>query len=201
VFEDGLPARKEYRHFRVRSVEGQDDFASLREVIGRRLANAREGTGRFGELPDLMLIDGGRGQLSAALEAVRLSGIEGLAVASVAKKEEEIFLPGNVQPVRLDRRSAALRLVQHVRDEAHRFAVTYHRKLRGKGSLASLLDSVPGIGPARRARLIRHFGSVEEMRRLSVEELARAPGMNRAVAAALYERLHEGEDGEGVHAA
>ncbi len=201
VFEDGLPARKEYRHFRVRTVEGQDDFASMREVISRRLANAREGSGRFGELPDLMLIDGGRGQLSAALEAVRESGIEGLSVASLAKKEEEIFLPGSPDPVRLERHSAALRLVQHVRDEAHRFAVTYHRKLRGKGSLASLLDGVPGIGPARRARLVREFGSVEEMRKLTIEDLARAPGMNRTVAAALYARLHSGENGEGAHAA
>ncbi len=201
VFEDGMPARKEYRHFRVRSVEGQDDFASLKEVIGRRLKNAREGEGRFGELPDLMLIDGGRGQLSAALEAVRESGLEGLSVASLAKREEEIFLPGSAVPVRLERHSAALRLVQHVRDEAHRFAVTYHRKLRGRGSLASVLDGVPGIGPARRSRLVRHFGSVEEMKKLSEDELARAPGMNRTVARELYRRLHPEEREEDASAA
>jgi len=197
VFEDGLAAKKEYRHFRIRTVEGQDDFASMSEVIGRRLARTREGDGRFGELADLMIIDGGQGQLSAALAAVRESGEEGMSVVSIAKKEEEIYVPGRLEPIRLARRSSALQLVQRIRDEAHRFALSYHRKLRGKGSLRSELDGIPGIGPARRKLLIQTFGSLEEIRKLSPGELAGVPGMSQAAASALHARLHSGRKDEG----
>lgn len=195
VFEDGLPAKSEYRHFRVRTVKGQDDFASMKEVISRRLARAAEGDHRFEELPDLMLIDGGKGQLSAALQAVEESGQEGFALASLAKKEEEIFLPGCIEPILLPRHSAALRMVQHIRDEAHRFAITYHRKLRGKGSLRSELDGVPGIGPTRRMKLVQYFGSLAEMRSKTADELAKAPGMTRTAAEALHRHLHGENNG------
>lgn len=200
VFEDGRPAKSEYRHFRIRTVQGQDDFASMKEVLGRRLARAAEGDERFSSLPDLMLIDGGKGQLGAALEALQHSGQEDVSLASLAKREEELYVPGRPDPIRLPRHCAGLRLVQHIRDEAHRFAITYHRKLRGKGSLVSALDGVPGIGQARRTKLMRHFGTLEAIRKASLEELASAPGMNRAVAAKLYEHLRS-DDGPGERAA
>ena len=190
VFEGGRPAKKEYRHFRIRTVEGQDDFASVKEVIGRRLKRAQDSDDRFADLPDLMLIDGGKGQLAAALEAVADSNEEGIALASLAKREEEVFVPGRPDAIRLPRHTPGLRLLQHIRDEAHRFALAYHRKLRGKGSLHSELDDVPGIGPTRRTRLIRAFGSLEAIRKASRDDLAKAPGMNKTAAARLYERLH-----------
>ncbi len=190
VFEGGRPAKGQYRQFRIRTVDGQDDFASMKEVIGRRLKRAQDSDDRFADLPDLMLIDGGKGQLAAALEAVADSGEEGIALASLAKREEEVFVPGRPDAIRLPRHTPGLRLLQHIRDEAHRFALAYHRTLRGKGSLRSELDDVPGIGPTRRTRLIRAFGSLEAIRKASREDLAKAPGMNKTVAAQLYERLH-----------
>lgn len=190
VFENGRPAKAQYRHFRIKTVEGPDDFASLKEVLGRRLARAKEGHEKFRDMPDLIIIDGGKGQLSAAMEAVRESGEEGLVVVSLAKREEEIFVPGQAAPIRLDRRSQALHLVQHIRDEAHRFAITYHRSLRGKGSLRSELDNIPGIGKTRRTQLIKHFGSVAEIRKATLEEIAGAPSMNSPAARLLFEHLH-----------
>ncbi len=190
VFEGGRPAKGQYRQFRIRTVDGQDDFASMKEVIGRRLKRAQDSDDRFADLPDLMLIDGGKGQLAAALEAVADSNEEGIALASLAKREEEVFVPGRPDAIRLPRHTPGLRLLQHIRDEAHRFALAYHRKLRGKGSLHSELDDVPGIGPTRRTRLIRAFGSLEAIRKASRDDLAKAPGMNKTAAARLYERLH-----------
>lgn len=191
VFESGRPSKKDYRQFRIRTVEGQDDFASMKEVVSRRLSRAKAGDEKFSDLPDLILIDGGKGQLAAAMEAVQDAQEEGIALASLAKREEEVYLPGRPAPVRLARHTPGLRLLQHIRDEAHRFALSYHRKLRGKGSLRSELDEVPGIGPTRRTKLIRHFGSLGAMRQASEEELSKAPGMNRAAARRLFARLHE----------
>lgn len=196
VFEEGIPAKREYRHFRIRSVEGQDDFASMKEMISRRLARGAAGDERFSNLPDLMLIDGGKGQLGAALEAVAESGEEELNLASLAKKEEEIFLPGRPDSIRLPRHSPALRLVQHIRDEAHRFAITYHRKLRGKGSLRSILEGIPGVGPARRACLLKHFKSFANLKQATIEEIASVEGMTRPAAVRVYQQLHSnGETG------
>lgn len=169
VFESGLPSKVNYRHFRIKTVMGQDDFAGMKEVITRRLAKAKTDNGGFSNLPDLMLIDGGKGQLGAALEALIDAEEEGVAVASLAKKEEEIFLPGRVDAIRLPKHTAALRLVQQIRDEAHRFALSYHRKLRGKGSLHSELDDVPGIGKTRRIKLLRHYGSVIKIKNATLE--------------------------------
>ncbi len=193
VFENGAPAKAEYRSFRIKTVEGQDDFASMKEVVGRRMRRAKEDE-RWEDLPDLMIIDGGKGQLGAALEAIKEVGEDDMMVVSLAKRDEEIFIPDRLTSLRLARHTPALRLVQHIRDEAHRFALSYHRKLRGKGSLHSELDSVPGIGPTRRTNLIKHFGSVLEIRKATLQQIANAPGMNSTAAQAVYSHLHN----EGV---
>jgi excinuclease ABC subunit C len=198
VFEDGLPRKADYRTFRVRSVSGlPDDFASMREVVGRRYRRLLE-EGK--DLPDLILIDGGKGQLGAAMEALAELGIGHQPVASLAKREEAIFLPGREEPVILPRSSPVLQLVQRVRDEAHRFAVGFHRKTRARRTLHSELDEIPGVGPARRRKLLSRFGSLRGVRAASLAELAKSVGA--ATAARIRERLHReretapGRDGE-----
>jgi excinuclease ABC subunit C len=193
VFIDGKPQKKEYRHFRIRTVEGADDFASMHEVVLRRFMRwqqekASGTTSGFAVLPDLVLIDGGKGQLGAALEAMLEAGIS-LPTAGLAKRLEEIFLPGREDAVRLDARSPALHLLERARDEAHRFAVSYHRNLRGKGSLRSELDSIAGIGPKKRIALMKHFAGKQELEDASVEQLRSIPGMDRRSAAAVHEHF------------
>ncbi len=191
VFERGTPNKQDYRRFRIRTVEGTDDYASMREVLTRRFQRAREaqekravgGKGeRWAILPDLVILDGGKGQLGVAREVMEALGMGQIATVALAKQEEELFLPGRATSIRLPRGSQALYLVQRIRDEAHRFAVGYHRKLRERDSTRSLLDEVPGIGPKRRQALLKQFGSLEAIRQASVEELAAVPGMNRAMA-------------------
>ncbi|HEX9020014.1 MAG TPA: excinuclease ABC subunit UvrC [Nitrospirota bacterium] len=187
-FEDNLPDKRNYKKFRIRTVEGQDDFASMAEVIGRRYAKARE----EGTLPDLILIDGGKGQLNASLDVLRALGIGepdviGLAKArsgeeGSGKEFERVFLPGVEEPVVLDPASATTHFVARVRDEAHRFAITYHRKLREKRAVRSELDDITGIGAVRKKMLLRHFGSVEKIRQATTEELASVKGMSRRAA-------------------
>lgn len=190
VFEDGKPRKEHYRRFRIKRPEGTpDDYASMKEVVSRRLSGALRRTQAFEELPDLMLIDGGRGQLNAALEAVAESG-ERVCAIGLAKRNEEIFRPDLADPVLLPRTSKALHLIQRVRDEAHRFAIAYHRNVRGKTIRASVLNSIPGIGAKRRRALVRHFGSVERIKQASVEELMRAPSMSRPAAEAVYGFFH-----------
>jgi excinuclease ABC subunit C len=183
VFEEGLPKKSDYRKFRVRGVTGvPDDFASMREVVGRRYRRLlEEGT----ELPDLVLIDGGRGQLGAAVEALEELGLGDQPVASLAKREELIFVRGREQPVALPRSSPVLQLVQRVRDEAHRFAVGFHRKTRTKRTLRSELDEIPGVGPTKRRRLLSAFGSLRGVKGASEAELATVvgPAMARRVRA------------------
>ncbi len=174
VFEDGLPRKSDYRTFRVRSLSGlPDDFASMREVVGRRYRRLLE---ENKELPDLILIDGGKGQLGAAMEALAELGIGHQPIASLAKREEAIFLPGRDEPVLLPRSSPVLQLVQRVRDEAHRFAVGFHRKTRDKRTLHSELDEIPGVGPARRRKLLSVFGSLRGVRAASLAALAASVG-------------------------
>ena len=182
VFEDGAPKKSDYRRFKIRSTEGKpDDFLSMREVTTRRYVGLPEE-----ELPDLIIIDGGKGQLSSALEIIRhAAGHKDVPVVGLAKQFELIFTEGNSEPVELPRRSQALYLIQRIRDEAHRFAITFHRKLRGKRNLVSVLDHIVGIGPKRRQSLRIHFGSLEKIKEASVEELAAAPGMNRTSAEAV----------------
>ena len=194
MFEDGQPKKAHYRKFKIQRPDGKpDDYASMREVISRRLTGTLRKGAAFGELPDLMLIDGGKGQLSAALEAIGGSG-EHVAAIGLAKRNEEIFLPANPDPVILARNSKALHLLQRIRDEAHRFAVTYHRNLRGKTVRASILNSVPGIGPKRRRALVKHFGTVESIKQATVDELAEAPAMGKAAAEAVYGFFHPMEE-------
>ncbi|WP_273077504.1 excinuclease ABC subunit UvrC [Selenomonas felix] len=182
VFEDGAPKKSDYRRFKIRSTEGKpDDFLSMREVTTRRYVGLPEE-----ELPDLIIIDGGKGQLSSALEIIRhAAGHKDVPVVGLAKQFELVFTEGNSEPVELPRRSQALYLIQRIRDEAHRFAITFHRKLRGKRNLVSVLDHIVGIGPKRRQNLRIHFGSLEKIKEASVEELAAAPGMNRTSAEAV----------------
>ena len=182
VFEDGAPKKSDYRRFKIRSTEGKpDDFLSMREVTTRRYVGLPEE-----ELPDLIIIDGGKGQLSSALEIIRhTAGHKDVPVVGLAKQFELVFTEGNSEPVELPRRSQALYLIQRIRDEAHRFAITFHRKLRGKRNLVSVLDHIVGIGPKRRQSLRTHFGSLGKIKEASVEELAAAPGMNRTSAEAV----------------
>ena len=178
VFEEGLPKKSDYRKFRVRGIGGTpDDFASMREVVGRRYKRVLE-EGK--ELPDLVLIDGGKGQLSAATEALAELGLGDQPVASLAKREELIFVPGREEPAALPRSSPILQFVQRVRDEAHRFAIGYHRQTRSKRTFRSELDEIPGIGPIKRRKLLSRFGSLRGVRGASVEELTTAVGRTTA---------------------
>ncbi len=183
VFEGGLPKKSDYRRFKIQSTEGKpDDFLSMREVTTRRYVDLPEE-----ELPDLIIIDGGKGQLSSALEIIRnVAGHMHVPVVGLAKQFELVFTEGNPEPVVLPRHSQALYLIQRIRDEAHRFAITYHRKLRGKRNLVSVLDHIVGIGPKRRQALWSHFGSINKIKAATVEELAMAPGMNKPAAEAVY---------------
>jgi excinuclease ABC subunit C len=201
VMIDGVSAPKEYRHFRIKTVEGANDFASMQEVIARRLrhglderaARAAQGLGaeggKFSSLPDLLLIDGGKGQLNAALEAMRGEGVN-IPAFGLAKRLEEIVLPDADESILLDRHSEALHLIQRLRDEAHRFGVSHHRKLRAKQSVASILDGVPGVGPTRKKALLTHFKSIEALRSAPIEELYAVKGMNKPAARAVYDALH-----------
>jgi excinuclease ABC subunit C len=190
VFEGGQAKKADYRKFKIKSVEGKpDDFASMREVIGRRLERLEAGDEKFGESPDLILIDGGKGQLGAAVEVARERGLE-VAMIGLAKQFEEIYLPGRPDPVRLPRNSPALFLLQRIRDEAHRFGLTYHRSLRSKAATTSALDGITGIGRKRREQLLKHFGSVEAMKRASLDDLVGVPGMTRPAADRVFQYLH-----------
>ncbi|HEX5499149.1 MAG TPA: excinuclease ABC subunit UvrC, partial [Thermomicrobiales bacterium] len=193
VFDDGCPSKRDYRRFAIKTVEGTDDFASMREVIRRRFRRAAEAdadeAGKWTTLPDLVIVDGGKGQLGAALAALNEVGWEEQPIAALAKENEELFLPGRPDSVLLPRDSQALFLVQRIRDEAHRFAVTFHRQRRSRASLQSKLDDVPGIGPKRRQALIKQFGSVKAIKEASVEQLAEAPGITPGLAAKIKATL------------
>lgn len=190
VFEEGQPKKEDYRKFKIKTVEGPNDFESMREVIFRRFKRAILGDEKFNNLPDLLLIDGGKGQLRYAREALRERGLESIFTIGLAKEFEHIFVEGKEEPIVLPEDSEALYLVQRVRDEAHRFAITFHRSLRSKRNLKSALDDIPGIGKARRLALFKTFGSLEGIRQASVEELAGAPGMNKKAAQAVYDHFH-----------
>ena len=188
VFEGGQAKKSDYRKFKIKTVEGPNDFASMQEVLRRRLSRGIEGDTRFGELPDLIVIDGGKGQLSAVMEVERELSVE-IPTVGLAKQYEEVFKPGVRDPVLLPRNSQALFLLQRIRDEAHRFGLTYHRKLRSQRQSRSALDDIPGIGDKRRVALLKHFGSVDRMKQATLEDLVQAPGMNRPAAEKLYNAL------------
>ena len=194
VFQGGRPAKEEYRRFRIRTVEGADDPVSMAEVIRRRLERLRQGDEKFLPAPDLILLDGGKGQLSAVIpvfEEFRVGeDLPDIPLRSLAKRDEEVFEPGRPEPVTLERNSPELHLLQRVRDEAHRFANTYHRKLRGRAMTASVLDELPGVGPTRKKRILDHFGTPEAFLSASLEELEAVPGLPDRVAREIYARVH-----------
>ena len=207
VFQDGRPRPAHYRRFRIKSVEGVDDYASMQEMLRRRFKRLADTRARgrnsddpgpngpdkpgdaWGIVPDLVLIDGGKGHLSAALEVMLELGLDDVPLASLAKENEELFVPHTPEPIVLPRTSQALYLVQRLRDEAHRFAITYHRNLRSKGSLKSSIDMVTGIGPKRKRMLLRKFGTVQAIKDAPVDEIAAVPGLTRSLAIRLKQTL------------
>jgi excinuclease ABC subunit C len=195
VFQDALPKKAHYRKFGIRGVEGQDDFAMMAEVISRRFARAQPATSDrydegFAATPNLVVVDGGKGQLSAALAAMQAYDLPRVAVIALAKQEEEVFLPGRSDSVALERDSAGLQLLQRVRDEAHRFALGFHRQRRDTRARESILDALPGVGPARRRALLQHFGSPERLLAASPEELEGVPGVPAKTGRQIYAALH-----------
>lgn len=190
VFRDGKPARRDYRHFNIKTVVGADDFASMKEVLHRRYTRMMaEGE----PLPQLVVVDGGKGQLSAAVEAFDEMGIRGeVALVGIAKRLEEIYFPGDSLPLYIDKKSQSLRVIQALRDEAHRFGITHHRNRRSKSQTASELDSIPGIGPATSARLMKEFRSLRKVKEATLDEIAAVVGKSKG--AALYAYLHPAEE-------
>jgi excinuclease ABC subunit C len=194
VFEDGKPRSGEYRRFRIRTVQGPNDFASHQEVLRRRfrvVKNGEEGgeEERRWAMPDLVIVDGGRGQVSAAKEVLDELGLHDLPLAGLAKEREELFLPERADPVVLPATSPALYLVQRLRDEAHRFAITYHRDLRARRSVRSAFDDLPGVGPKRKRELLKVFGSIKRVRDAPVEQIAAVPGIGPSLAARIKATL------------
>jgi excinuclease ABC subunit C len=193
VFVDGRPKNAHYRTFAIRGLAGQDDVGAMREAVSRRFARAREGEpdDSFSRMPNLVVVDGGKGQLAAALAAIDELDLPRVAVIALAKREEEVFVPGIGAPIVLDRSSPALQLLQRIRDEAHRVALRFHRRKRGARSMETIFETLPGVGPVRRRAIIRHFGSVERFLAASQEELEGVPGLPQKTARALYAQLHK----------
>ena len=200
VMEDGLPKKSDYRRFKVKGVAGNDDFAAMEEVLTRRLTAYLEDRdrpttgrpGRFSYPPQLLVVDGGKGQLGVAERVVHELGLEHeIPVAALAKRFEEVYVPGRSDPITIPRQSEALYLLQRLRDEAHRFAITFHRELRGKRMTKSVLDDIPGLGPARRKRLVKELGGVENVKRAELETLRALPWLPNAVADAVHAKIHQ----------
>jgi excinuclease ABC subunit C len=193
VFAEGVPAKSEYRRFKIRAVQGPDDYAMMQQVLRRRFrrstAEGGEAQNSWAQVPDLVVVDGGKGQLNAALEVLAEQGLENVPAIGLAKAHEEVFRPGQSQPVLLPRDSEALYLLQRLRDEAHRFAIAYHKAVRRSQSLSSTLEEIPGIGPKRRRALLRRFTSLDALRKASPEELASVEGMNESLARKVLEAL------------
>ena len=193
VWQDGEMKKDEYKRYRIRTVTGSDDFASMHEVLSRRYARALESDG---PIPDLVLLDGGRGQLSAGLKALEELGLDYLPIASLAKRAEEVFTPERLEPLVLDLGSPALQALQKIRDEAHRFAISYHKKLRHRRAIASVLDQIPGVGPTLRTNLLKTLGSAKGVRAASVAELAAVPRVTPKLAQRIHDFFHPAPTGE-----
>jgi excinuclease ABC subunit C len=191
VFQDGQPRKSEYRRFRIRLSEGRpNDYGMMMEVLSRRLTAAVSGNVKFQHLPDLLLVDGGAGQLSVASKAMAELGLS-MPAAGIAKEREHIYVAGRARPLALPAHSRALHLLQRVRDEAHRFALSYHRTLHTRRARESVLDEVPGIGAARKQRLLRHFRTMRRLKAASAAEIAEVAGCGTSVAAGVVEHLRE----------
>ncbi|HSE95423.1 MAG TPA: excinuclease ABC subunit UvrC, partial [Methylomirabilota bacterium] len=194
VWEAGDMKKDDYKRFRIRTVPGADDYGMMAEVLRRRYGKALEdGT----SLPDLVLLDGGRGQLNVGVRVLEELGLDYLPVVALAKREEEVYHPASLHPLSLDAASPALHALQRIRDEAHRFAVTYHKTLRTKRTLTSVLDQIPGIGPTLRTNLLRHLGSARRIRTASVAELAAVPRITPKLAQRIHEFFHPRQEGAG----
>ena len=196
VFENGSPAPNKYRRFKIKNIPGIDDYSMMQEMLERRFKRLNESTSdnissdqNWKTMPDLIVIDGGKGHLTSALEVLLHSGLNELSITSLAKENEELFVPESPEPIILPRDSQGLFLLQRLRDEAHRFAITFHRQLRSKKSLKSKIDDVPGIGPKKRKLLINHFGSMKNIQKSSIEEISSLPGINKSLAKTLLEFL------------
>ncbi len=192
-FSDGSPRKSEYRRFRVKTIEGQDDFSMMKEIVGRYFTHLAE-NGK--DNPDLLLLDGGKGQLGAALAALKDLNIPDQQAVALAKKYEEVYLPGRSQPISLPKTSSSIKLLQKIRNEAHRFAVTYHRKLRSKKLTESELDVIPGVGEKRKMDLLAAFGSVERIRKSSFEDLRATPNIPEKVARSVWEHFNRRENND-----
>ena len=189
VFTNGKPDKSQYRRFKIRAeLDEANDFVSMSEVLGRRYAPDRMADERFGSRPDLLVVDGGKPQLTAAMRQLAELGLD-IPVCGLAKADEEVFVPWDDTPIVLPSGSASLYLIKQVRDESHRFAITFHRELRGKAMTTSILDEVPGVGPTRKKAIMRHFGSMKKLRAARVEEIAAVKGVPADVARAIYESL------------
>ena len=201
VVEDGLAKKSEYRRFKIKTVAGNDDFAAMEEVLRRRFTNyvadrdrPPEEWGKFAYPPQLLLVDGGKGQLSVAVKVLKDLGLtDEIPVAALAKQFEEVFIPGRPASILLPRQSEALYMLQRIRDESHRFAITYHRQLRDKRMRKSVLDDVPGLGETRKKRLMREVGSVKAIRAASLDELKSLRWLPDPVAESIYAKLHVDE--------
>src|ERR687887_641386 len=197
VFQDAVPKKAHYRKFGVRGLDGQDDFAAMADVVSRRFARlSDDGTGdewdeSFAATPNLVVVDGGKGQLSAALAAMQAFDLPRVAVIALAKRVEEVFLPGRPEPVVLDPHSPGLQLLQRIRDEAHRFAIGFHRQRRDTRTFGSIFDDLEGVGPARRRAILQHFGSAERFLAATQEELEGVPGVPAKTARSIYAQLHK----------
>jgi excinuclease ABC subunit C len=196
VFQDALPKKAHYRKFGIRRAQGQDDFAMMAEVVSRRFARARSVTAEeydegFAAVPNLVVVDGGKGQLSAALTAMQAYDLPRVAVIALAKRADEVFLPGRAEPIRLDPSSPGLQLLQRIRDEAHRFALGFHRRRRDAEARESILDALPGVGPVRKRAILRHFGSPERLLAATAEELEGVPGVPAKTGREIYAALHK----------
>jgi len=189
VFDKGKPKPAHYRRFKIKTVLGANDYAMLQEVLKRRFKRSSDASDTWAILPDLVLIDGGKGQLNAVRTAMTELGAESVPTASLAKENEEIFIPGKTEPIILARSSPGLKLLQRLRDEAHRFALSYHQKIRKRETFASALDTVPGVGPKRKRALLRQFGSIQAIREATEEELASIRGMTESLAKKVKEHL------------
>ncbi len=195
VFDRGKPKPSHYRRFRIKTVARADDYAMLQEVLRRRFKRSipkssdTPATDTWAILPDLVLIDGGKGQLNAGRKAMQEMGVGSVPIASLAKENEEIFIPQKTRPVILPGSSLGLQLLQRLRDEAHRFAISYYRRVHKKAAFASALDTIPGIGPKRKRILLKQFGSVQAIQQASIEELATAKSMNQSLAKRIKEYL------------
>ena len=195
VFRNGRAARSQYRKFKIKTVTGLDDYASMREVVERRFSRLKREQQPF---PDLVLIDGGKGQLAAALEALAEVKIEHQPILGLAKRLEEVFVPGDPLPLSIPKTSSALKLLQQIRDEAHRFAITYHRQLRRNSSLQSVLEDIEGVGPARRKALLKHFGTVPKLETATLEQIQAVAGMTRPVASRIFEYFQQRRTSNGA---